>query len=53
MKPTVSVMIDLAAPAGRTASRRERVSSVAKSLSSARTSAPVSALSSVLLPALV
>ena len=32
---------------------RERVSSVAKSLSSASTSAPVSVLSSVLLPALV
>ena len=43
---------DLALVEG-TVSRRERVSSVAKSLSSASTSAPVSVLSSVLLPALV
>ena len=41
----------LARPAA--ASVRERVSSVAKSLSSASTSAPVSALRSVLLPAFV
>ena len=43
----------LAVPAQPHLQVRERVSSVAKSLSSARTSAPVSVLSSVLLPAFV
>ncbi len=51
MNPTVS--LNSTGPQPGSCQRRVRVSSVANSLSSASTSAPVSTLSSVLLPALV
>ena len=51
MKPTVS--LNSTGPQPGNCQRRVRVSSVANSLFSASTSAPVSAFISVLLPALV
>ena len=53
MKPDGVGDDHLALLPGKPTRRRERVSSVAKSLSSASTSAPVSVLRSVLLPAFV